>query len=143
MRARILTLCLVALVCGASAQGESPNMTGHWNLDVSFAAGGQHSLRFDAQAEGKGTLQLQDPRSKVWGAVAPSGAKWSLDEANFVTFSGQVEFLIGNVGRDAGMLTCKGKFENPNLITGDVDFSPLVGDRPSKHGTFKAVRANQ
>ena len=28
-----------------------------------------------------------------------------------------------------------------DVITGEVEFSPLVGDRPSKHGTFKATRA--
>ena len=28
-----------------------------------------------------------------------------------------------------------------DLITGEVEFSPLVGERPSKHGTFKATRA--
>jgi hypothetical protein len=39
-------------------------------------------------------------------------------------------------------LVFKGKFEKTDLITGEVDFSPLVGERPSKHGTFKAVRAD-
>ena len=52
-----------------------------------------------------------------------------------------VEFMLGNVGRDAGTLMLKGKFESADLITGDVEFAPLVGDRPSKHGTFKATRA--
>jgi hypothetical protein len=28
----------------------------------------------------------------------------------------------------------------PDLITGEVDFSPLVGDRTFEAGTFKAVR---
>jgi len=40
------------------------------------------------------------------------------------------------------MLLFKGKFEGADLITGEEDFSPLVGDRPSKHGTFKATRDN-
>jgi hypothetical protein len=34
----------------------------------------------------------------------------------------------------------KGKFESADLITGEVEFAPLVGERPSKHGTFKATR---
>ena len=59
-----------------------------------------------------------------------------------MTFSGPVEFLIGNVGRDAGTLVFKGKFEKADLIAGEVEFSPLVGERPSKHGSFKAVRAH-
>jgi hypothetical protein len=29
------------------------------------------------------------------------------------------------------------------LIIGEADFSPLVGDGPSKHGTFKAVREKE
>ena len=98
-------------------------------------------LRFDAQSDGKGTLTVTDPQSKVWAGAKPSEAKWTPGEGNSVTFSGPVEFLIGNVGRDAGTLTLKGKFDTPDLITGEVDFSPLVGDGPSKHGTFKAVRA--
>lgn len=100
-------------------------------------------MSFDAQADGKGTLAPMDPQSKAWGAANPSQAKWRLTEGNSVTFSGQVEFLLGNVGRDAGTLTFKGKFETPDSITGEVEFSPLVGERPSKHGTFKAVREKQ
>src|SRR5262249_58709606 len=52
-------------------------------------------------------------------------------------------FLIGNVGRDAGTLLCKGKFESADLITGEAEFSPLGRERPSKHGAFKAVRAKE
>ena len=48
--------------------------------------------------------------------------------------------MLGNVGRDAGALTFKGKFESADSITGEVEFAPLVGERPSKHGTFKATR---
>jgi hypothetical protein len=45
------------------------------------------------------------------------------------------------VGRDAGTLMFKGKLESADLIIGEVEFAPLVGERPSKHGTFKATRA--
>ena len=71
----------------------------------------------------------------------PSEVKWTQGEGNSVTFSGAVEFPIGNVGRDPGTLVFKGKFETASLITGQVEFSPLVGDAPSKIGTFKAIRA--
>jgi hypothetical protein len=102
----------------------------------------QHrSLRFDAQGSGKGTFLLLDPRSNFWEPAKASEAKWTQGDQNSVTFSGAVEFPIGNVGRDAGTLVFKGKFETASLITGEVEFSPLVGDRPSKSGTFKAVRA--
>ena len=122
------------------AGAESPNVTGSWKVDVTFANEQHRFLRFDAQSDGKGTLTVTDPQSKVWGGSSPSEAKWTPGEGKSVTFSGPVEFLIGNVGRDAGTLTFKGKFETPDSITGEVEFSPLVGERPSKHGTFKAVR---
>ena len=141
MQLRLLILCLIGqLCCAGLAHGQSPNMTGRWTIDVTFAAGVQHSLRFDAQPSGKGTFQLLDPKAHVWGADKPSEATWKQGEGNAVTFSGPMEFLIGNVGRDAGRLMFKGKFENPDFITGEVEFSPQMGERPSKHGTFKAVR---
>jgi len=124
------------------AGADSPTVNGSWKIDVTFANDQHRFLRFEAQSDGKGTLTVTDPKSKVWAGVKPSEAKWTPVEGNSVTFSGPAEFLIGNVGRDAGTLTFNGKFETPDLITGEVDFSPLVGDGPSKHGTFKAVRAS-
>jgi hypothetical protein len=137
-----LTAVLIAqMCCSALAQAQSPNMIGKWNVEITFANQEHRSLRFEARSDGKGTLALADPRSAAWGAAQPSEATWSRSEGNAVTFSGPVEFLLGNVGRDAGTLVCKGKFETPDLITGQAEFSPLVGDRPSKLGTFKATRA--
>jgi hypothetical protein len=122
--------------------GESPNVTGSWKVEITFNDQNRF-LRFDAQSEGKGTLTVTDPQSKVWGGAKPSEATWTSGEGKSVTFSGPVEFLIGNVGRDAGTLTLTGKFDTPDLITGEAGLSPLVGDGPSKHGTFKAVRASE
>ncbi len=109
-------------------------------MEITFGNGDHRSLRFEAQGEGKGSLELLDPRAKAWGAATHWEAKWSLDKENAVTFSGPVEFMLGNVGRDAGTLVFKGKFESASLIAGEVEFAPLVGERPSKHGTFKATR---
>ena len=135
-------LVLIAqMCCSALAQAEAPNMTGTRNVEITFANAQHHSVRFEAQDGGKGSLQLTDPAAKVWIGAKPSEAKWSRGEGNSVTFSGPVEFLLGNVGRDAGTLTCNGKFETADLISGEVEFSPSVGERPSRHGTFKAVRA--
>ena len=132
---------LMLILMAQITHSESPTLIGKWNVEITFANEDHRSFRFEAQSDDKGTLQLQDPRSKVWGADKPSEANWTRAEGNLVTFSGPVEFLIGNVGRDAGTLTCKGKFETPDLITGEAEFSPLIGDRPSKLGTFKAIRA--
>ena len=140
---RVIVVLIFSLITRSItvSEAQSPNVIGTWNVEITFANDEHRSVRFDARADGKGSLVAVDPRSKVWAGVKPSEAKWTPGEGNSVTFSGPVEFLLGNVGRDAGTLMCKGKFETPDLITGEVEFSPLVGDRPSKHGTFKAVRA--
>jgi hypothetical protein len=138
---RVLVAALIVQTCfAAMAYAQSATVIGSWNIEIAFADGSKRSLRLDAQDAGKGTLMVVDPRLKVWGPGKPSEAKWSRDDQNSVTFSGPVEFMLGNVGRDAGTLMFKGKFENADLITGDVDFAPLVGDRPTRHGTFKASR---
>jgi hypothetical protein len=142
MRPLIVAL-IVNTCCSVLAEAQSPNMIGKWNVAITFANQEHRSVRFEAQGEGKGTIELLDPRAKVWGGATSSGAKWSRGEGNAVTFSGQVEFLLGNVGRDVGTLMCKGKFETPDSITGEAEFSPLVGERPSKHGAFKATRAER
>jgi hypothetical protein len=138
----VVLMMTVQMCCSTLAQAQSPNLIGRWNIEITFANEEHRALRFEAQGEGKGTLQLQDPRSKAWGSDTPSEAHWSRGEGNSVTFSGAVEFMLGNVGRDAGTLVFNGKFETSDLITGEVEFSSLVGERPSKHGTFKAVRAH-
>jgi hypothetical protein len=114
-------------------------MIGAWNVEIIFGNEEHRTMQFEAQAHGKGTLQLVDPRAKAWGAPTSFEAKWSVDKDS-VSFSAPVEFMLGNVGRDAGTLSCKGKFETADLMSGEVEFSPSVGDRPSKHGTFKAIR---
>jgi hypothetical protein len=124
------------------SQAQSPDLIGRWKVEISFANERPRSLRFDAQGDGKGSVLVLDPRLNAWGPGKPSEAKWTRGEGNSVKFSGAVEFMLGNVGRDAGTLVFNGKFETSDLITGEVEFSPLVGERPSKHGTFKAVRAS-
>ena len=74
METRSLTLWLLAQVCCvALAQAQSPNISGLWNIEISFAAGGQHSLRFDAQPDGKGIFVLMDQIAKAWGETKPFG----------------------------------------------------------------------
>jgi hypothetical protein len=134
-------LILIFQTCSIGlTQAQSPNVVGRWNVEITFANNNHRSLRFDAQSSGKGTFLLLDPKSTFWEPAKASEAKWTQGDQNSVTFSGAVEFPLGNVGRDAGRLVLKGKLEKESLITGEVEFSPLVGDGPSKTGTFKAVR---
>jgi hypothetical protein len=131
---------VVILMLRAQTMAQSPEMIGRWNVNITFGDGSQRAMRFEAQGDGKGIWQLIDEKAKVWGMPSSWPAKWAPGDGNSVTFSGNVEFPLGNVGRDAGTLMLKGKFETPDVITGEVEFAPLVGDRPTKHGTFKATR---
>ena len=90
-------------------EAQSLNVTGTWNVEITFANDEHRSVRFDARADGKGSLVAADPRSRVWDGSKASEAQWSQGEENSITLSGAVEFLLGNVGRDAGTLTFKGK----------------------------------
>ena len=119
---------------------QSANVIGTWNVEITFANAKQYSLRFDGQAGGKGYLLLLDPGSTFSEGAKRVEAKWTRGEGNSVTFSGPIEFPLGNVGRDAGTLVLKGTFETENLITGEMEFSSPGGDKSSKRGTFKAVR---
>ena len=139
---RVIVILLIGTCCSAFAQGESLSMTGRWNVEINFADGSKRSLRFDAQADGRATFLVTDPMLSRWGPAKPSEAKWTQGDQNSVTFSGAVEFPLGNVGRDVGTLQFKGKLQTADSIVGEVEFAPLVGDRPSKHGTFKATRNN-
>jgi hypothetical protein len=141
MRVASVLIAILITQSIAVSEAQSPNVIGTWNVEITFANDEHRSVRFDALADGKGSLVAADPRSRVWDGSKASDAQWNRGEENEITFSGAVEFLLGNVGRDAGTLTCKGKFETPDSITGEAEFSPLVGERPSKHGTFKGVRA--
>src|ERR1700746_1315572 len=92
----VLLIIIAQMCCSTLAQAQTPNMTGTWNVEFTFTNAHHRSVRFEAQSDGKGTLQLQDPRSKVWGTDKASEAKWTRVEGNSITFSGPVEFLLRN-----------------------------------------------
>jgi hypothetical protein len=97
-----LILILIAQTCCAALlEAQSPNMIGRWNVEIAFADGTKRSLRFDAQDGGKGSLLLLSPGPPQVDSAKSSEAKWSKGDQKSVTFSGPVEFPLGNVGRDA------------------------------------------
>ncbi len=146
-RIPLLILIVLAQILGPGLpQVQSSNVIGSWRVEVAFGNAESRSLRFEAGDSGKGSFQLLDPKSKFWGTAGPSKAEWTQGDAGSVMFSGTVEFPLGNVGRDAGTLVLKGKFGTDGSITGEARFFPLDQDprdpkaRPSKEGTFKAIR---
>jgi hypothetical protein len=115
-------------------------------VEITFAEGETRSLRVEARESGKGSFLLSDPKLKYWGPAKPTDAKWTQDAEGSVMFSGTVEFPLGNVGRDAGTLVLKGKFETGDSLSGEAKFfrpdqdSTGPDSKPSKSGSFKANR---
>ncbi len=144
----VLILIVFAQIFGVgSFQAQSPNVMGSWKVEITFGNGENRSFRFEAGESGKGSFLLLDPRLKTWGPARPWEAKWTQSPEGSVTFSGPVEFPLGNVGRDAGTLVLTGKLGTEGSITGEAKFFPLDHDpkdpkaSPSKSGQFKATRA--
>jgi len=136
--------CLTAFAAPTLVQSSS--FAGRWHLDVTFADGARHSLRFEARASGRGSLLLQDRGSSLAEPARPSVGSWTQRGAR-VIFRGPVEFPIGNVGREAGTLLMQGTIDH-DTVTGDVSFfaADQDPDDPNamalKKGAFKGARAS-
>jgi len=129
------------------AQTQSFNLAGRWKVEFKFSGDEEHTLRFDAESDGKGAFLLLDPISSLLPPAEPAKAQWEQAAPDQATFSGAIEFPIGNVGRDAGTLVFKGKFDSANSISGKVSFFRAGQDLknpatiPAKTGGFSAKRA--
>jgi hypothetical protein len=127
-----------------AARSQSSDLVGQWKIDITFPNKSKRSLRFDAEDSGKGSLLLES-RSNWDEPARPSQAKWTVGRDS-VTISGPVEFPIGNVGREPGVLVFKGAFKSESIITGDFAFFTMDQDpmdpnaTPSKTGKFEATR---
>lgn len=137
----------VYLFRASCTQRQTFNPVGRWKVEFRFAGDEDHAIRFDAQAEGKGAFLLLDTVSSLIPPAEPTKAQWEQATSDEVTFSGAIEFPIGNVGRDAGTLVFKGRFESANSISGKVSFFRVgqdpkaPGTVPAKTGDFTAKRA--
>jgi len=144
----VLTLILLFAAHNYSVDAtrpQSPDLVGQWKIDITFQNKSKRSLRFDAEDSGKGSLLLE-ARSNWDEPAKPSQAKWTVGKEKLVTILGPVEFPIGNVGREPGVLVLKGAFKSESIITGDIAFFTMDQDpmdpkaTPSKTGKFEATR---
>ncbi len=146
----VLTLILVLAIqtCATGVGGQSQDFVGNWKVELRFKDGAERSLHFDAQPSGKGFLLVLGARSNMVEAAKPAAAHWERSGEKTVTFSGPVEFSVGNFGREQGTMVFKGTFETADVLSGELAFFP--GDQdpqdpkaaPSKTGTFKATRVS-
>jgi hypothetical protein len=143
---RFLTLVLVIAAQSSGGREKAPDLVGRWKVEFTFLGTEKHDLEFDARASSEGTFLLLDARSNLLPPAEPAKATWKRLEPSQVTFSGEIEFPIGNVGRNPGILVFKGRFESRTSISGSVAFfaqgqnpnDPKVV--PTKTGKFTAER---
>ena len=145
LKPAVITFILAQILAVGVSSAQSPKVSGNWKVEITFGNSETRSLLFEAKESGKGSFRSSDPRARVWGAAGTSEAKWT-QSADSTVFSGPVEFLIGNIGRDAGTLVLKGKFETGGALAGTARFFPAGQDpndpkaMPSKSGGFSATR---
>jgi hypothetical protein len=142
-----LILLFAAHYCSVDvARPQSSDLVGRWKVDITFENESTRSLRLDAEDSGKGSMLLEGARSNWDEPAKPSQAKLTVSEDKRVTILAPVEFPIGNVGRETGVLALKGVFKSESKITGDIALFPMDQDpmdpkaTPTKTGKFVATR---
>ena len=133
----LIAISAVYPLRASCAQTQSFNLVSRWKVEFKFSSVEEHALRFDATSGGKGTFLLLDTVSSLVPPAEPTKAQWEQTAPDKVTFSGAIEFPIGNVGRDVGTLVFKGGFESASSISGKVSFF-RVGQDPKDPGTVPA-----
>jgi hypothetical protein len=146
MKAVLALSLFIQMAVMSSSSAQPPKVIGSWKVEIVFANGETHSVRFDAQASGKGSLALLIPKPISVGPAEGPAAKWSESDNGSMIFSGPVQFPLGNVGLLRGTLVLRGQFQPEGSITGEATFFPMDQEtkdteaKPSKRGTFKATR---
>ena len=141
----MLTLLFAAYNCSVdAARPQSSDLMGRWKIDITFEDQSKRSLSFNAEDSDTGSLLLEAQSN--WDEPAkPSQAKWTVGKDKRVTILSPVEFPIGNVGRETGVLAFKGVFKSESKITGDIALYPMDQDpmdpkaTPTKTGKFEAT----
>jgi hypothetical protein len=142
-----LLILLASYTCSNSLTPQSSDLVGNWKFEITFENVDKRTVVFEAVDTGKGTLQVDGPRSNWAEPVRPSSARWEIGSKKEVSITGPIEFPIGNVGFDHGTLVFNGKLEGNGSITGDVKFYTRDQDLndpnviPSKTGKFKGTRS--
>lgn len=143
-----LLILLATCTCSSASMPQSSELAGNWKFEITFENQDERTVIFEATDTGKGTLQPAGPRSNWAEPLRPSSAKWEIDSKKEVSITGPIEFAIGNVGLEPGVLVFKGKIEADGSLKGDVKFYRRDQDLsdlnaiPSKTGKFRGTRSS-
>lgn len=123
---------------------QEPHVIGQWRVEYRFADEPARVLQFDARESGTGSfLSLDESRRSSLAPAVPGKAVWT-QTATRVSFSGEVDTPIGNVGYSMRSLDFEGAFTSSSVILGTVvDGGDVAAPRlpgPTAKGTFTATR---
>ncbi len=138
---RVILLLVGFSCCAATAvRAQTPGLEGRWQIEVVFPNSRTHKIQFDALGTGVGTFLLLDDVSNLNPPAQLNKAAWSSRTASNFAVTGELEFPIGNVGIDAGMLQFEGAMTAADTLAGSVTFSNKIAGKATKTGTFTAQR---
>ncbi|MGE0103129.1 MAG: hypothetical protein AB7H86_21765 [Blastocatellales bacterium] len=129
-------------------RSQSSDLAGKWKIEITFEKQDSRTLSFEADESGTGSLKLEGERSNWDEPAKPTKAKWMVESGKQMIIIAPIEFPIGNVGREPGILRLKGVFESESRLKGELAFFRMDQDpmdpneTPSKTGKFHAVRTD-
>jgi hypothetical protein len=122
---------------------QEPHLIGQWRVEYRFSDGPTSVLQFEARESGKGSFLSLDTRRSSLAPAVPGKAVWT-QTGTRVSFSGEVDTPIGNVGYAMRKLEFEGTFTSSSVIVCDVvDGGDVAAPRssvPPAKGTFTATR---
>lgn len=142
MKRRFLICAVLMLLCAGSvfAQGKSIEtanaapLIGAYDVTFSLSATENRRLTFLLYPGGTGTFRQFGPRTIPTNANAPTPSVYDWITPDIISFSGEVRFLIGNVGQDPGTLIFKGHRSSNGTITGRAIFITNTPDATNPTG---------
>ena len=156
MRKKLIILAATLLIAAASITAQDKSETessssvpvGGWDVTFSLLSPttvtNTRRLMFMSFSDGTGTFRIIGPRT-TWTTQTIFPSVWRSLTPSFMSFSGEVEFPIGNCCREAGTLVFKGTRANDGTMSGPVLFitsNPIVAT-PAPYtirtGTFVAT----
>ncbi|MEW6734080.1 MAG: hypothetical protein AB1489_22325 [Acidobacteriota bacterium] len=114
-----LTLLIIGLN-GISLAQETNSLTGNWQIEFTLSNTKRiwtfQSMMKTDPSYGMGLFLI--PAASTFGARSYAQAVWSQLTPTTFSLTSEVEFPVGNVGRQTGTLIFKGKFTSPKTISG-------------------------
>lgn len=139
------SICLIfVLLCALPAFSQtSPVPVAAWDVTFNLSGNVSRRLIFMSMSNGTGTFRLSGPRATTQ-APTTFPAVWARPLPGLMSFSGEVEFPIGNCCRETGTLMFKGTQNTAGgTITGRAifasDLTPTTTNGGIYFGTFIAT----